>query len=187
MKQTWQQYKGYISVLLLLVLARFVWQPLWQAKQDSWQQLQFSETARQKAQALLALEDEMQQAQMDMQALLLATEQKLAAVADLTRYKLQTQQQLEQLFNQYDLQITLSSWRDGISENGIQALVLDLRFNGKVKNYLRLLQQLQQSAVMPSLVITEQQLTVRGQAADSMGSADGSISFRLAVIQQEVE
>jgi hypothetical protein len=185
--QIWQQYKGYISVLLVLILARFLWQPLWQAKQESWQQLHYSETAQRKAQALLTLADDMQLTQQKVQTLLISAEKKLGNASDMTNFKLQTQQQLEQLFAQQNLQITLSSWREGIAEGGIQTLVLDLRFSGKLKHYLNLLQQLQQSALIPSMVIIEQQLSVRGQTPTSMGTTDGSISLRLAVVQQEVE
>lgn len=184
MIQLWRQYKGYLSVLLLLCLARFLWQPLWQAKQESWQQLQFSETARYKTQALLTQADAMEQARHNMQELLTSAEQKLGNASDMTVFKLQTQQQLEKVFAQYGLQITLSSWREGIAEGGIQTLVLDLRFNGKLKQYLELLAQLQEKSLFPSMVIIEQQLTMRAQAPDSMGFTDGSISLRLAVIQE---
>ncbi|KKO46969.1 hypothetical protein WG68_03280 [Arsukibacterium ikkense] len=187
MSQVWQQYKGYIIVLLILLLARFVWQPLWQSRQDNWQQLQYSENARHKAQALLTLGDDMQQAQQQIQTLLATAESKLGTANDLTRYKLQIQQQLEQLFATHQLQITLSSWRDGIADSGIQTLVLDLRFSGKAKNYLKLLHQLQHSAIIPSMVIIEQQLTMRAQTPDSMGTADGNMSLRLAVTSQEAE
>lgn len=181
----WQQYKGYLTLLLLLLLARFVWQPLWQSKQENWQQLEYAEHARLKVQALLLLTDDMQQVQQQMQQILQDTEQKLGVASDLTSFKLHIQQQLEQLFQQNELQITLSNWRDGIAEGGIQTLVLDLRFSGKVKNYLVLLQQLQDSVVIPSMVITEQQLNNQGQAADSMGNTNGVISLRLAVTLQE--
>jgi hypothetical protein len=183
--QIWQQYKGYISVLMLLVLARFVWQPLWHDKQESWLQLQYSETARHKATALLALAGEMQHTEQLMQQLLTATEQKLGDGSNLTEFKLQHQQQLEQLFLQHNIQITMSSWRDGLVTGDVQALVLDLRFSGKLKHYLNLLKQLQQSAIIPSMVIIEQQLTIRGQTADDMGDASGSISVRLAITRQE--
>ena len=187
MTQLWQQYKSYIIVLLILVLARFVWQPLWQSKQDNWQQLQFSENARYKAQALLTLGDDLQQVQQQMQLLLADAESKLGVASDITGYKLQIQQQLERLFAAHQLQITLSSWRDGIADGDIQTLVLDLRFSGKVKDYLKLLQQLQQNAIIPSMVIIEQQLTTRSQTADSMGTTDGSISLRMAVASQEAK
>jgi hypothetical protein len=186
MTQLWQQYKGYLSVLLLLILARFIWQPLWQSKQESWQQLQFSETARFKTQSLLTQADSMEQARQDMREILISAEKKLEKASDMTVFKLQTQQQLEQVFAQHSLQITLSSWREGLAEDSIQTLVLDLRFNGKLKQYLELLAQLQESSLYPSLVITEQQLTMRGQSPDSMGNITGSISLRLAVILPEV-
>lgn len=185
--QLWQQYKGYISVLLLLVLARFVWQPLWQAKQETWQQLQFTEAAQSKAQALLILADDMQHYEHNMQSLLTLTEAKLGNVSSITSFKLQTQQQLEKLFAQHNLQITLSSWREGIEEGDIQTLLLDLRFSGKVKHYLNLLQQLQQSTLNPSMVIIEQQLNITGQTTLSMGTTDGNISIRLAVARQEAQ
>lgn len=184
MTAIWQQYKVYLSVLLLLAIARFVWQPLWQTKQDNWQQLQFSETARQKTQGLLTLEAEMQQTQQQMQTLLQATEKRLGRAADLTRYKLQTQQQLEQLFSQYRIQISQSSWRDGLTEDGVQTILLELRFSGKVKDYLLLLQHLQQDESLPSMVIIEQQLSNRGQSEQSMGDTLGRISFRFAALTQ---
>ncbi|MEH8021205.1 hypothetical protein [Rheinheimera metallidurans] len=183
--QIWQQYKGYISVLLLLLLARFVWQPMWLSKQEHWLQLQYSENAQHKARALLALEQDMQQVQQDMQQLLALAEAKLGNGEDLTQFKLHSQQQLEQLFLQHNMQITLSSWREGLAEGGVQTLVLDLRFNGKLKHFLTLLNQLQQSAIIPSMVIIEQQLTIRGQTEVDMGNVDGSISIRLAVARQE--
>lgn len=183
--QVWQQYKGYISVLLLLVLARFIWQPLWHSKQENWLQLQYSETARHKVTALLALADDMQHVQQQIQQLLASAEQKLGNGNNLTEFKLQNQQQLEQLFLQHNVQITLSSWRDGLVTDDVQTLVLDLRFSGKLKHYLNLLTQLQQSAIIPSMVIIEQQLTIRGQTADDMGDASGSISVRLAITRQE--
>lgn len=184
MIEIWQQYKGYLTVLLLLMIVRFVWQPLWQAKQDNWQQLQFSETARKKAQALLTLETEMQQAQQQIQMLLQAAENNLGKAADLTRYKLQTQQQLEQLFSQHKLQITQSSWRDGLTDEGVQTILLELRFNGQVKDYLRLLQQLQQDGSLPSMVITEQHLSNLGQTGQSMGNTQGRVSLRFAALTQ---
>lgn len=187
MTQLWQQYKGYITVLFILLLARFIWQPLWQSRQDNWQQLQYSENARYKAQALLAHAEQMQQAQQQMQLLLADTQSKLGVANDLTRYKLQIQQQLERLFAGHQLQITLSSWRDGIAEGDIQTLVLDLRFSGKAKDYLKLLHQLQDSAIIPSMVIIEQQLTLRSQTASSMGTTDGSMALRLAVASEEAE
>lgn len=183
--QIWQQYKGYISVLLLLILARFAWQPMWLSKQENWLQLQYSETAQHKATAVLALEQDMQQVQQDMLQLLTSAEEKLGNGNDLTKFKLQSQQQLEQLFIQHNMQITLSSWREGLADGGVQTLVLDLRFNGKLKHFLNLLTQLQQSAIIPSMVIVEQQLTIRGQTAVDMGNVDGSISIRLAVSRPE--
>lgn len=185
--QVWQQYKSYIIVLAILVLARFIWQPMWLNKQENWLQLQYSETAQHKTTALLSLTDEMQQAEQQMQQLLTLAEQKLGDGSNLTQFKLQHQLQLEQLFLQHNLQITLSAWRDGLAEAGVQTLVLDLRFSGKLKHYLNLLMQLQQTAIIPSMVIIEQQLTIRGQTADDMGNVNGNVSIRLAVAQQQLE
>lgn len=186
MKRIWQQYKGYLSILLLLVLARFVWQPLWQTKQDSWQQLQYSETAKHKAEKLLGLQAEMQSAEQEMLAILSDAEQKLGRADDITQFKLQTQQRLESVFRQHNLSISLSSWREGVIDNGVQVLVLDLRFSGRVKDYLYLLQQLQQDNELPSMVITEQQLSNNAQSVNSMGETQGRISLRFAAAVQVV-
>lgn len=184
MTQVWQKYKNYFSILILLLVVKYIWFPLWQGKQEKWIKLHFTEASIAKAESLLVFQDEMELVAQQVSALLADAENKLGKTSDITRYKVQTQQQLEQFFLDNNLQIDLSSWRDGVETQGVQTLVLDLRFSGQLKNFLNLLYQLQNTTDMPAIGIHEQQLTMRSQTATSMGQVDGSISFKLAVVQE---
>ncbi|WP_337841048.1 hypothetical protein [Rheinheimera sp.] len=179
--QALQPYKAYLPWLVVLLVARFVWQPLWETRQENWQQLAFNQNTLAKTQALLTLSAEMSEAQQHMGMLVKAAELKLTPAENLTRVKLDTQQQLEQMFNQHNLQISLSAWRDGVMQQDVQTLVLDLSFSGKLQDYLKLQQQMQQQVSLPSLLLLNQRLNIRGQNAQQLGDVTGDVSLRVAI------
>ncbi|HEX5793736.1 MAG TPA: hypothetical protein VFY01_10700 [Rheinheimera sp.] len=182
--QSLRQYKHYIQLLLLLVLIKFAWLPLWQAKTDNWQRLQQTERNLAKTKALLQLDTEMAQQQQQMRSLLQQTETAVPQSNDIVSYKLALQTRLEALFQQQSLQITTSDWRDGVPDGDVQVLLLDLRFNGKVKHYLELLQILQADSSFSMLSLQADQLSIKGQNQSSMGQVNGRITFKIAVKQE---
>lgn len=182
--QSLQQYKHYLQLLLLLLLIKFAWSPLWQAKTDNWQRLEQSERNLAKTRALLQLDSEMAQQQVNMRELLKQAEGQVAQSNDIVSYKLALQTRLEQVFKQHELQITTSDWRDGVPEDDIRVLLLDLRFTGKVKDYLQLLSTLQQDDSFRMMALQADQLSIKSQTPTSMGQVNGRITFQLAVKQE---
>lgn len=175
------KYKHYLLVIGLLVLAKFVWVPLWETKEQNWQQQASNQQNLNKTLALLALKQEMAEKQQLMADSLAIAESKFANTNDVTSYKLQAQSELESLFQQNQLTISSSSWRDGLTNGDIQTLLLDIRFTGNLKAYLQLLQQLKVSAELANVSLESNQLTIRGQTQDKLGAVNGQISLKLAV------
>jgi len=181
MMQALQPYKGYLPWLALLLLARFIWQPLWTEKSENWQQIQVSQNTLEKTKALLDASEQMKSAQQQISAMVEGAQNKLIPAENLTRVKIDTQQQIEQLFTQHNLTISLSSWRDGIVKTNVQTLVLDLSFSGQLVDYLNLQSDLQAQSPFASMVFVEQRLTIRNQNETQLGEISGDVSIRVAI------
>lgn len=175
------KYKRYLILVGVLVLIKFVWVPLWETKQDNWQQQQKTQSNLNKTRALLALKDEMQVKHEIMVTRLQQAETRFAQTANLTSYKLTAQSGLESLFERYDIELSNSSWRDGLKNDDIQTLLLDIRFSGTLKQYLHLLQELQHNVEFLNVSLDSNQLSIRGQTSDKLGSVNGRVSLKLAV------
>ncbi|GIU49868.1 hypothetical protein TUM4438_34400 [Shewanella sairae] len=175
------KYKHYLIMIGILVLAKFVWVPLWDTKEQNWQQQASTQQNLNKTLALLSLKDEMAKKQRQMANSLQLTESKFADTTDVTSYKLTAQSELESLFKHNQLVISSSNWRDGIANDDIQTLLLDIRFTGELKAYLQFLQQLKAKPELSNVSLESNQLTIRGQTKHKLGSVNGQISLKLAV------
>ncbi|GIU46053.1 hypothetical protein [Shewanella algidipiscicola] len=175
------KYKRYLILVAVLVLMKFVWVPLWETKQDNWQQQQQAQSNLNKTRALLALKDEMLVRKTTMSVRLEQAESGFAQTASITSYKLTAQSKLESLFKRHNIELSNSSWRDGLKTNDIQTLLLDIRFTGSLKQYLSLLQELQQNGDFANVSLDSNQLSIRGQTSDKLGSVNGQVSLKLAV------
>lgn len=179
--QELMKYKRYLILVGVLVLIKFAWLPLWETKQENWQQQQKTQSNLNKTRALLALKDEMQARKTTMSARLQQAESGFAQTASITSYKLTAQSRLESLFKRYDIELNNSSWRDGLQNDDIQTLLLDIRFSGSLKQYLHLLQELQKNGDFANVSLDSNQLSIRGQTSDKLGSVNGRVSLKLAV------
>ncbi|QYK00281.1 hypothetical protein [Shewanella psychrotolerans] len=175
------KYKRYLILVAVLVLIKFAWVPLWVSKQENWQQQQQTQSNLNKTRALLALKDEMLTRKTLMAARLKKVESSFAQTASITSYKLTAQSKLESLFKRHSIELNNSSWRDGLKTDDIQTLLLDIRFSGSLKQYLNLLQELQQNEDFANVSLDSNRLTIRGQTSDRLGSVNGSVSLKLAV------
>lgn len=175
------KYKNLLLFLGVLLLAKFVWVPLWDSKQAYWQQLSQGQHNLAKMQALITLSAPMLERSEQMALLLSEAEGSTPQADELTNYKLATQSAIETLFKRHDLLLASTAWRDGIIEQDIHILLFDLRFNGKLKSYLALLQEFDQNKAFINLTVVNDQLIIRGQTADSLGFVDGNVSLQLAV------
>ena len=175
------KYKSYLVLIAALVLAKFVWVPMWDTKQDNWRQQKTIQANLSKTQGLLALRKEMQTRQDVMSSRLANTESQFAQTSNITSYKLTAQSALEKLFKSHDMKLTNSSWRDGLIDDDIQTLLLDIRFTGALKSYLHLLQDLQQKHDFSNISLNANQLSIRGQSESELGNVTGRVSLKLAV------
>lgn len=179
--QELMKYKRYLILVAVLVLIKFVWVPLWVTKQENWQQQQKTQSNLNKTRALLALKDEMKARHETMSTRLQQAESGFAQTASITGYKLTAQSKLERLFKHHDIELSNSSWRDGLINDDIQALLLDIRFSGSLKQYLHLLRELQQNVEFANVSLDSNQLSIRGQTAQKLGRVNGRVSLKLAV------
>jgi len=179
--QELMKYKRYLILVGVLVLIKFVWVPLWETKQENWQQQQKTRSNLNKTKALLALKDEMHERQQIMSYRLQEAESHFAQTDNVTSYKLTAQSKLESLFKRHDIELSNSSWRDGLKNDDIQTLLLDIRFEGQVKQYLHLLQELQQNDEFTNVSPESNQMSIRKQTAQKLGSVNGRVSLKLAV------
>ncbi|NRD74686.1 hypothetical protein HQQ94_15945 [Shewanella sp. VB17] len=175
------KYKRYLILVGVLMLMKFVWVPLWQTKQDNWQQQQKNQVNLNKTHGLLALADEMQQKQEIMSTRLQQAESHFAQTQNITRYKLDTQSGLESLFKRHEIELSNSSWREGLISDDIQSLLLDIRFSGSLKQYLHLLHELKQNQDFANVSLDSNQLNIRGQTPAKLGTVNGRVSLKLAV------
>lgn len=175
------KYQKLLLLLGVLMLAKFVWVPLWESKQTYWQQLSQGQHNLAKMQALITLSTPMAERSAEIAQVQSELEALIPQSDDLTSYKLTAQSELEALFKRHALPLSSTSLRDGIGEQDIHVLLLDLRFNGKLKSYLSLLQEFEQNKAFMNLTVISDQLIIRGQNADSLGLVDGTVSLQLAV------
>ncbi|WP_394146921.1 hypothetical protein [Shewanella atlantica] len=175
------KYKRYLILVAVLVLIKFAWVPLWETKQENWQQQQKNQSNLNKTRALLALKDEMQARQETMLKRLQQAELGFAQATNVTSYKLASQSNLERLFKRHDIELSNSSWRDGLKNDDIQTLLLDIRFAGSLKQYLKLLKELQHNAEFANVSLDSNQLSIRGQTEDKLGRVNGRVTLKLAV------
>lgn len=179
--QSLEQYKHYLILLLLLVLAKFVWVPLWDSKAEYWQTQQQAERNLVKTQALLLIGGQMSEQQQQMQALVEKLENAMTQTKDITSFKLNIQSQLEKLVKTHQLEISSSDWREGLLKDDIQTLLLDLRLVGKTKHYIEFFAAMQKIPDLRQLVVVSQSFSVRGQNDTSMGSINGQVSVSVSV------
>ncbi|UCX03978.1 hypothetical protein ACRWQL_15595 [Shewanella sp. HL-SH4] len=181
------KYKHYLLLIGLLILIKYIWLPLWDSKQDNWQNQQYLQSNLNKTRALLAIKQDMSHAHMVMSQRLAEAESGLASTDNLISYKLTTQSNLEKLFKRFDIVISNSTWRDGLIDEGVQSLFLDIRYSGSLIQYLSFLDDLQQGEQYSNITIDTNQINVSGQSADNLGSINGAMSLSLAVKITSVE
>ncbi|MGI2113424.1 hypothetical protein ACRN9G_07460 [Shewanella frigidimarina] len=175
------KYKRYLFLIGLLILIKYIWQPLWDSKQENWQNQQYLQSNLNKTRALLAIKQDMSQKYSLMSQRLAEAESGLASTDNLISYKLTTQSDLEKLFKQFDISISNSTWRDGLIDEGVQSLFLDIRYSGSLLQYLNFLNNLQQDESYSNITIATNQISISGQSAERLGTINGAMSLSLAV------
>jgi hypothetical protein len=175
------KYQKHLLLLGLLMVAKFIWVPLWESKQEHWQLLSQGQHNLAKMKALITISQPMSQRQDEINQQLQQSELLMPSTTDLTTYKLTAQAAIENLFSRYQLSLDRTAWRNGVNERDIHVLLLDLRFNGKLKHYLRLLEELDTSKDFINLIIVRDELNIRSQSQTSLGTVDGQVTLQLAV------
>lgn len=175
------KYRHYFLVIGLLILIKYIWLPLWDSKQENWQNQQSLQSNLNKTLALLAIKQDMSQAHVLMSERLAEAESSLESTNNLISYKLSTQSNLEKLFKRFDIAISNSTWRDGLINEDIQSLFLDIRYSGSLIQYLNFLDALQQGEHYSNITIDTNQISISGQSPQQLGTVNGAMSLSLAV------
>jgi len=175
------KYKHHFLLIGLLILIKYIWLPLWDSKQENWQNQQYLQSNLNKTLALLAIKQDMSQAHVLMSQRLAEAEADLASTDNLISYKLTTQSNLEKLFKRFDIVISNSTWRDGLINEGVQSLFLDIRYSGPLIQYLNFLDVLQQDEHYSNITIDTNQISINGQSSKTLGTVNGAMSLSLAV------
>ncbi|QYJ74051.1 hypothetical protein [Shewanella sp. FJAT-52076] len=177
-----KKYRVHLMVITLLVLAKFVWVPLWESKQQQWQQREGFLGSSAKYKGLIEQEAQLVKLRQLSQQRVSETEADFESVDNLTQYKLSLQTVLEPLFKSSDVDVLLTTWRNGPVQQDVQELQLDLTFRGKLSGYLDLLSKLQQPGVYQGELIGEKfQLSTRSNALPET-AINGQMTFRFRYI-----
>jgi hypothetical protein len=175
------KYKKLLIMLGLLLLAKFIWVPVWEHKQNQWAQLSQGQHNLNKTQALIALSEQMKQREEEISWQLASIENLIPETENLASYKLASQNTIESLFQKHNLILDRTAWRDGVNQQNIHKLFFDLHFNGKLKNYLSLTHNLATASALFNISIFEENLNITGQESGTLGQVSGNVSLQLSV------
>jgi len=173
------KYKSPLTFIAILVLAKFVWLPMWDLKEASWQEYKDINNTQAKTLALVGLAEEMQGTHLEAQKILEQVNHQILSTNNLTKFKLTVQAGLGDLFVDYNLNVTTLSWRDGIEADGVKQLFVDLNVNGKMRSFLSISTQLKEK--LKQVELTKLKLNIQRQTEDSLGLARGNLTLKLSV------
>lgn len=173
------KYKSPLIFIVLLVVAKFFWIPMWDSKEASWQEYTDINNKQSKTLALVGLADEMQDTHDEAQKMLEHINEKILSTDNITKFKLTVQTGLGELFADNNLEVTNLKWRDGIEADGVKQLFVDLTVNGKMRSFLSVSAQLKQK--LKQVELTQLKLSIKQQTEKSLGRARGNLTLKLSV------
>lgn len=182
-----QLIKNRMLILLLLVLLviKFIWVPLWDEKQQAWQRIVALEKSAAKSQSLIEQESKIQERSGIIESMLDSIELFIPTTQNMSGLKLQQQQKVEALISSHSLTITQISWNDGLLEQGIQPIYLDIRLSGEVNKLIEFMISLEQSTDFNVYGLESLRMNFNGQSDDKMGNFRGSLMLVLPVRGQD--
>lgn len=173
-------YRHYLVILLILALAKFVWVPQWQEKNDSWLRLTTIEQNLTRVEHLLSREQEISQKRDSLSEQLEKVEQQLQRTDNLVRYRLQQQKKVEESAERAGLSVEQMSWRDGIIQQDTHSQALDIRLSGELKGYIEFLSTLRKEG-LSHFRLSRSNVSVRGQSPQTPGTINASLSLQVLV------
>ncbi|WP_306520515.1 hypothetical protein [Rheinheimera sp.] len=176
-----QTYQKYLPLLGVLLLANFVLMPLWDAKEENYQELATTSYNLEKTRALTGLGEQMQQRKTELTALVKQAETAVVSGTDITQLKLAAQSDIEKLLRSHQLNLSNSNWTDGLGEADISTLYYECSFSGDLLNYLKFLQQFANNPSFAGFAIESSRLRLSEQTPAQPGKVDASLSIRLPV------
>jgi hypothetical protein len=179
--QQLQVYQKYLLPLAVLVLLKFVLVPLWDAKEDNYQQLASSRYNLEKTLALTGLGEQMQLRKTEMTELVSRAEATVVSGTDMTQVKLDAQSAIDNLLRDSALNLTNSNWTDGLGEADITTVFYELSFSGDLLNYLKFLQQFTTDPAYAGMALESSRLRLTQQETAQTTQIDAAISIRLPV------
>lgn len=174
-------YQKYLPLLLVLLLANFVLMPLWDAKEENYQQFATTSYNLEKTKALTGLGEQMQSRKTELAALVQQAEKAMVAGSDLTQIKLNAQSNIENLLRSHQLNLANSNWTDGLGEADISTFYYDCSFGGDMLSYLKFLQQFASEPSFASFAIESSRIRVSDQTFEQPGKVDVFLSIKLVV------
>jgi hypothetical protein len=100
---------------------------------------------------------------------------------DIGRYQIDKLRQLEKMFKLADISISSSNWLDPVVTAKGVTLQLNLQFSGKLKPFINLHTQI--AGMSSNVIITDLNITVFGQGADTLGTFNGNTLLRFMPLE----
>lgn len=179
--QQLQMYQKYLLPLAVLLLLKFVLVPLWDAKEEYYQQFASSRYNLEKTLALTGLGEQMQQRKAEMTTLVSHAETAVVSGTDITQVKLNAQSAIDNLLRDSSLNLANSNWTDGLGEEDITIVFYEFSFSGDLLNYLKFLQQFTTEPAYAGMSLESSRLRLTQQDTTQPQQIDASVSIRMPV------
>lgn len=171
-----------ILSLLFLVMLKFVWLPSWEEKQLYWSRTAELKKSVVKSENLLENISMLKGMNSELATMLKRLSAEFPSAENLTKLKLARQQQLEKLFAKHNVSIQQVNWKDGLLDNNVYPLRLDLSVQGELTGFIDMMLELETHSDFNTVTLLDMRMNIDGQSDLKLGSLRGSMSLQFAAL-----